>query len=245
MLNPKETSFELAVLFGKPVLFSNEQVDTIRLPEGIHAYEIRHIKTDPATPLWIGKQASQDYFGTILSKEPINLTDEHVCCDPQTHIVKLARIREDDFKMDDGAMATIQDYIDGQYQLTPQPEKDIRVVVVHPWERPYETVISNELKPMQEIVGGLIQAIYPFTDPAAIVCNEEGKIIGLPLNRRIGDDIIAGTFIICGLDDRTSSFASLTSEQVKRYMGMFSTVELYVGSARPEIKHYKAHKVKH
>ena len=77
------------------------------------------------------------------------------------------------------------------------------------------------------------------------ICNEEGKIIGLPLNRRIGDDIIAGVFIICGLDDRTSSFASLTSEQAKRYMGMFSTVELYVGSARPEITHYKAHKVNH
>lgn len=244
MHNPKETSFELAVLFGKPVLFSDERIDTKKLPKGMHAYELRHIKTDRSTPLWIEKQVDQDYFGTILSKEPINLTDERVYYDPQTHIVQLEWIHRDDFRLDDYAMATTQEYMDGKYQLTPLPEKDIRVVLVHSWEPPRETVIPNQLKNMQEIVGGLIQAIYPFADPAAVICNDEGKIIGLPLNRRIGDDIIAGSFIICGIDDRNASFASLTSEQVKYYEEMFSTVELYVSTSRPEITHYKAHKVK-
>ena len=56
----------------------------------------------------------------------------------------------------------------------------------------------------------------------------EGKLIGLPLNRRIGHDIIDGAFIVCGTDDRTASFSSLTDEQVKRYQEKFSPIEIYV-----------------
>ena len=78
------------------------------------------------------------------------------------------------------------------------------------------------------IVGGLVEAIYPYPENVAIVANDEGKLIGLPLNRRIGHDIIAGSFIVCGTDDRTSSFSSLTDEQVKRYQEKFSPIEIYI-----------------
>ena len=36
--------------------------------------------------------------------------------------------------------------------------------------------IDGNLESMQEIVGGYIEAIYPFDDPIALVCNDEGKI---------------------------------------------------------------------
>ena len=63
-----------------------------------------------------------------------------------------------------------------------------------------------------------IEAIYPYEDPVALVCNEEGKLEGLPLNRALRDedgdiyDVVAGTFMVVGLTD--DSFGSLTVEQM-------------------------------
>ena len=64
------------------------------------------------------------------------------------------------------------------------------------------------------------------------VCNEEGKINGLPLNRAIRDadtgdiaDIIAGTFFIC--DCSGESFGSLSKEQQKRYLEKYRLPERF------------------
>ncbi len=38
---------------------------------------------------------------------------------------------------------------------------------------------------LQAAVGGDIQAVYPYEDPVALICNEEGKLMGLPLNRAL------------------------------------------------------------
>ena len=91
----------------------------------------------------------------------------------------------------------------------------MRVLVVEPGKRPIVKEIETGLEPLQKAVGGLIEAVYPFEEPVAIVCNEEGKLLELPLNRALLDengsiyDIIAGTFLVvgltednfCGLDD--------------------------------------------
>ena len=67
------------------------------------------------------------------------------------------------------------------------------------------------------------------------VCNEEGKINGLPLNRAIRDadtgdiaDIIAGTFFIC--DCSGESFGSLSKEQQKRYLEKYRLPERFFRS---------------
>ena len=44
------------------------------------------------------------------------------------------------------------------------------------------TSIDNNLKALQEAGGGTIAAVYPFADPVAIICNDDGKLMGLPLN---------------------------------------------------------------
>lgn len=83
------------------------------------------------------------------------------------------------------------------------------------------------LEALQKAVGGTIEALYPFEeDPVGLVCNDEGKLLGLPLNRTLrgGDnneiyDIIAGTFLIVGCND--DDFCGLTEEMVKKYYGMF------------------------
>lgn len=85
--------------------------------------------------------------------------------------------------------------------------------------------MPNELEAMQAIVGGYIE-VYPLADDAAIVCNEEGKLNGLELNRPIyhnGEivEIIAGTFFIAGDDYDLGEFVSLTDEQIAQYSKQF------------------------
>ena len=80
---------------------------------------------------------------------------------------------------------------------------------------------------LQQVVGGYIEAIYPYDDPIAIVCHEEGKLIGLPLNRKLEDyDIIAGTFIVCGLGEE--DFDSLTPELAQKYREKFADPEIFM-----------------
>ena len=63
----------------------------------------------------------------------------------------------------------------------------MKVLVVEPNRTPYPAEITDGLKGMQQIVGGLIDAVYPFAEPVALVCNDEGKLLGLPLNRALYD----------------------------------------------------------
>ena len=78
----------------------------------------------------------------------------------------------------------------------------IKALLVKPGEKPEEIEILNDLDAYQKAVGGLIQALYPYNDPVAIVCNDEAKLIGLDLNRSLRDeygricDVIAGDFLL-------------------------------------------------
>ena len=94
----------------------------------------------------------------------------------------------------------------------------MKVLIVEPMKPCYVREISG-LNDMQEIVGGHIEAIYPFKEQVAIIANEEGKILGLPFNRHLSDergvpyDIVCGTFFLAGLG--AEDFVSLTEEQVR------------------------------
>ena len=79
-------------------------------------------------------------------------------------------------------------------------ENKIRILYVQPGKYPEEQFIANELHPLQRLVGGYMQAVYPCSKvKVALVCNDSGKVDGLPLNRCIEDyDVIAGNFFICG-----------------------------------------------
>lgn len=59
----------------------------------------------------------------------------------------------------------------------------MRVIKVEPHSKPLIIEIENSLTKLQEEVGGYIQVIYPFTDNVGLVCNDEGKIMGLDYNR--------------------------------------------------------------
>ena len=110
--------------------------------------------------------------------------------------------------------------------------KMIKVVLVEPNEKAKVTEIENTLENLQKIVGGYIECVYPFEDNVGIICNEEGKLIGLEPNRVLRDDngkavdIIFGTFIITGLTE--DDFGSLTDEQAEYYLEMFRCPEIII-----------------
>ena len=111
----------------------------------------------------------------------------------------------------------------------------MKILVVEPSKIPYTKEIDGNLESMQEIVGGLIAAIYPFAEQVALVCHDEGKLIGLAPNRAIHEpptgevlDIIAGTFFVCGCPADSDSFVSLTDEQMQRYHALFYRPELFI-----------------
>lgn len=103
----------------------------------------------------------------------------------------------------------------------------MNVLIIEPEKVPRLAEIDSGLSSLQKVVGGYIEAIYPYDDPVALVCNEEGKLIGLPLNRRIEDhDIIAGTFMVCGLSE--DDFCSLTPELAEKYREKFAEPEVFI-----------------
>lgn len=111
----------------------------------------------------------------------------------------------------------------------------MRILKVEPGKKPKTVEISNVLKAMQRVVGGPIQAVYPFEEPVALIANEEGKLLGLPLNRALREpesgqiyDIVAGTFFLCGAPPDKENFASLSEEQLQRYAQEFAVPELFL-----------------
>ena len=102
------------------------------------------------------------------------------------------------------------------------PENVLRAVYVEPNKPAYETEIENTLKALQRAVGGYIEAVS-ISDGISLVCNEEGKLDNLPGNRRIGNDIIAGAFVIVGNGEE--DFRSLTHEETNRYLKEFAQPE--------------------
>ena len=109
----------------------------------------------------------------------------------------------------------------------------MNVLVVEPRTLPYEKEVQDELKDLQAIVGGHIQAIYPFEDHVALVCNEDGIGLQLEFNRMIPERQyggIFGTFFVCAIDGE--NFASLTPEQMKTYKKRFQKAEMILAVNR-------------
>ena len=110
----------------------------------------------------------------------------------------------------------------------------MKVIVVEPKKKPMVQDIDSGLESMQKIVGGLIEAVYPFDEPVALICNEEGKLLNLPLNRALRDDvgnvydIISGTFFLCTAPPDSDRFESLSDQQVKTYLEYFAMPEMFL-----------------
>ena len=108
----------------------------------------------------------------------------------------------------------------------------MNVLMVEPGKAPYETQIGSDLQSMQAVVGGYLEAVYPFEQPVALVCNEDGKRDGLPLNRALRDsdgdiyDIIAGNFFLAGLGK--NDLTDLPHELAEQFAERFRQPEMFL-----------------
>ena len=114
--------------------------------------------------------------------------------------------------------------IDFDESKTHKPDNLMRIVYVEPHRPAFEAEIPHEYEAVSKAVGGLIEVVGN-GDETCIVCNDEGKLIGMEGNRHLdnGVSIIAGPFFVCGetLDD----FRSLTDEETQKYLERFSEPE--------------------
>ncbi len=108
----------------------------------------------------------------------------------------------------------------------------LTVLLIEPMKPPSVVEISSDLDSLQKAVGGYIETAHFFNDPIEIICNEEGKIHNLPLNRAIYNEegniveVIAGTFLIVG--DGEEDFENLSPAMIEKYCDLFDRPEKFV-----------------
>lgn len=109
--------------------------------------------------------------------------------------------------------------------------KEIKVLMVEPGKHPKVTMLKDDLDSLQKAVSigadyqGLIE-IISIGNGDCILCNEEGKLIGLKGNRRLGRDIIVGTFYIMG-EDEDGNLVSLSEKKIQHYTEQFWLPEAF------------------
>ena len=108
----------------------------------------------------------------------------------------------------------------------------LRVLIVETAKEPYEAEIRDELEAKQSVVGGLIEPVY-FTpnDNVLVYCDEEFLLKGYEPNRKVGDTIIHGTFMVVGNGENEYGEGievSLTDEQINEYSKMFRYPLIYM-----------------
>ena len=103
-------------------------------------------------------------------------------------------------------------------------EQKIKVLALLPMELPKEIELDNTLEAMQKFVGGLIEciALSDTGSEVTLVCNDEGKLLGLPLNRPLWDgaDYLAGPGFIAGTDGE-GNLTSLPPQEMDYYAKKF------------------------
>ena len=113
--------------------------------------------------------------------------------------------------------------VDFDESLAAKPKNLWRIVFVEPGKPAYAAEIEGTLRAEQRAVGGKIEIVCN-QDDTAILCNEEGKLEGLPANRRIdGGGVLVGNFFVIG--EGEENFRSLTEEEIQKYLARFAEPE--------------------
>ena len=91
-------------------------------------------------------------------------------------------------------------------------ENQIMVMIKRPGKAPeLDPLFDNNLEAFQEVVGGYIET-FTLTPEIVVICNEEGKLKGLPYNVTISREDFAGTILVAGV--KGDEFASLRSAAI-------------------------------
>ena len=109
--------------------------------------------------------------------------------------------------------------------------EEISVLLVEPGEAPRLVTVEHTLENLQALVGGYIEAVYPWEESVALVCDSDGLANGKPLNRLLLDDegspcdVIKGTFFVCGLGKE--DFCSISDELAEEFTERFRWPEMF------------------
>lgn len=105
----------------------------------------------------------------------------------------------------------------------PAKEAQILICVKYPGEEPrVEPLFDNTLEAFQEAVGGYIEAVTLCSD-LVLICNEEGRIRGLPYNTTIAGCQFYGPVLAVGV--KYDEFSSLKARHVRFVLEMLGGEE--------------------
>lgn len=103
----------------------------------------------------------------------------------------------------------------------------MKILIFEPYKYPRKADIPHTLRCMQETVGGDIQAIYPWDDPLALVCDDEALLKDSEFNRFIYPNVfIFGTFFLCGIGEE--DFTDLSDKLMEKYAEMLRRPQILV-----------------
>lgn len=112
--------------------------------------------------------------------------------------------------------------------------KTWKVVVAEPGKKAEVREIPATYKALSDLVGGRIEMTEPVSEDTAVICNEEGKLIGLAPNRGLYSsdgrliDIYFGTIVFVGARPDEENFSSLTDMEAALYLMMYGDPEFSV-----------------
>lgn len=115
-----------------------------------------------------------------------------------------------------------EDFVNAEFDVRNGKALTMFALLVEPMKKPQLIEIHNELASLQGAVGGNIECLPLFDDPVVVICNEEGKLKGMPANRGILDkdgfldDVICGPFLVVG-ENENGDFCNLSLEMVGKY----------------------------
>lgn len=88
-------------------------------------------------------------------------------------------------------------------------------IIKQPGEPAKRIDIDNTLQALQKAVGGYIETVTLFEN-VTLICNEEGRLMGLPHNMEfLGIHFVGPVLAVGRIEDE---FRSLTEEEFKRVM---------------------------
>ena len=103
----------------------------------------------------------------------------------------------------------------------------MKILIVEPERHPRIAEIPHTLEAMQQTVGGYIEITYPWRDPVALVCDEEGMLKQLPFNRLVApQSAIFGTFFLCGIDEE--DLTDMLEELADKYMRLLYDPQMLI-----------------
>ena len=91
----------------------------------------------------------------------------------------------------------------------------MKVIIKEPGKKPRITEIENSLSTLQQAVGGYIETVT-LAEDFCIICNEEGRLQGLPYNLTFCGVSFVGTILFVGVAG--DEFADLSERKINFLM---------------------------